>query len=434
MRNQARWFVRAAPYVVRLSHSVRPFIVRRDGSIALWFGLVCPMLMLVSGMSVEYARYQQQSSQLLAAADAAAIAAAKELSLTDGKVNDLSSVAKAVVEQQMSAQQNASQMPGVNVTAEVATATLEVTVNANHSFSTYFGVVTKFLPSKVLARSVARVVGSPNICVLALEPSELGAVWLAKSARMTGDNCSVFSNSKSSVGIVVRDNANLTAKSVCSAGGVEGRGLINPEAVADCPQFDDPLASRAAPVNPGCMFNRVSLRNETATLTPGVYCGGLRIDGTSHITFEPGEYIIEGGLFWVGGTSTVEGENVSFYLGTSAWMHFGADTTVRLTAMKTGVMAGLLFFGSRSQSRIITHTILSKNAQRLVGTIYLPRNTFIVDGEAAVGGESAYTAIVARRVVLLAGPHLVLNSNYDQTDVPVPEGIRGATQPVRLVQ
>ena len=97
-------------------------------------------------------------------------------------------------------------------------------------------------------------------------------------------------------------------------------------------------------------------------------------------------------------------------------------------------MAGLLFFGSRNQSKTFTHTILSRNAQKLVGTIYLPNNAFIVDGDAAVGSNSAYTAIVARRVELRAGPHLVLNSNYDQTDVPVPDGIRGATEPARIVQ
>ena len=37
-------------------------------------------------------------------------------------------------------------------------------------------------------------------------------------------------------------------------------------------------------------------------------------------------------------------------------------------------------------------------------------------------------------MTLYGGPNLVLNTNYDITDVPVPEGIRGAAQPVALVR
>ena len=97
-------------------------------------------------------------------------------------------------------------------------------------------------------------------------------------------------------------------------------------------------------------------------------------------------------------------------------------------------MAGLLFFGSRSQSKLLINTILSSNAQKMLGTLYLPNTSLVVESLARVGGESAYTAIVARRLVLLDNPHLVLNSNYGDTDVPVPDGIKGAGQPVMLVK
>ncbi len=412
----------------------RRFARDRDGSLAISFGLALPVLMLIVGISIDYGRFTSQSMSLAAAADAAALAAAKEMSLTDTATNDLTSVAKSVIQRQMTAQEVSSSAPPLTVTADIASAQLEVTVRAVQPFVPYFGIIAQFLPSEVVARSVARVVGKPNICVLALERSEPGAVFLAKSARMTGDGCSVFSNSSSAYGLIVRDNAQMKAKSVCSAGGVEGAGAIDPQAISDCPQFSDPLSSRPAPSFGGCDYNGTHINNQIVKLRPGVYCGGLKVDGSSTVTFESGEYIIENGAFWVSGTSKIEGDGVSFYLGDKTFMFFGPDTTLSLTTMRTGVMAGLLFFGSRNQSKIFTHTILSKNAQKLVGTIYLPKNSFVVDGEAAVGGDSAYTAIVARRLVLLAGPHLVLNSNYDQTDVPGPDGIRGATEPARLVQ
>jgi Flp pilus assembly protein TadG len=50
----------------------------------------------------------------------------------------------------------------------------------------------------------------------------------------------------------------------------------------------------------------------------------------------------------------------------------------------------------------------------------------------AVADQSAYTVIV-RRVQLKQAPNLVLNANYHQTDVPLPEGLKGRGG-VRLIQ
>jgi hypothetical protein len=57
-----------------------------------------------------------------------------------------------------------------------------------------------------------------------------------------------------------------------------------------------------------------------------------------------------------------------------------------------------------------------------------------VDGTQPVADQSAYTAIVTRRVELTQSPNLVINSSYDATDVPVPNGIGPATGKTRLTQ
>ena len=49
----------------------------------------------------------------------------------------------------------------------------------------------------------------------------------------------------------------------------------------------------------------------------------------------------------------------------------------------------------------------------------------LVDANAPVADQSAYTAIKSRKLVLDAGPNLVLNSNYAMTDIPVPSGLKG---------
>ena len=86
-------------------------------------------------------------------------------------------------------------------------------------------------------------------------------------------------------------------------------------------------------------------------------------------------------------------------------------------------MAGLLIFEDRTASKTEKHEITSDNARLLLGTIYLPNGTLKIDSDAPVADKSAYTAIIARAIELQEGPTLYLNSDYEATDVPVPEGL-----------
>ena len=103
---------------------------------------------------------------------------------------------------------------------------------------------------------------------------------------------------------------------------------------------------------------------------------------------------------------------------------------VSLTGPVDGVMAGLLVYGDRNAPTIMQHFIRSTNAHTLTGTIYLPRGDLRVDPGSQVGQNSAYTAIVANKIDIDQGPELVLNSDYDATDVPAPSGIKTSAQVV----
>jgi hypothetical protein len=56
-----------------------------------------------------------------------------------------------------------------------------------------------------------------------------------------------------------------------------------------------------------------------------------------------------------------------------------------------------------------------------------------VDAPEPVGGDSPWTAVIAREIRLLDDSRLVLNTNFDSTDVPAPAGIRGVEEPLRLI-
>lgn len=409
---------------------LRGFGRDRSGTIALMFALAAPVILMVTAATVQFILAMQRESSMQAAADAAALAGARELGLADARRKSVESVVQSVVQSYV-ARNSQDFTPAVETKVIGEPQQVEVNIRAaNASFLDGFGLSFPQLH----VRAVARVAGRPNICVLALEKSEPGAIWLEHDARMTGNNCAAFSNSTSSTGLTVRDGARLKASTVCTAGGVIGTGTIEPEPYLDCPQFDDPLASRPEPSAGGCDYTAKIVLNQTITIKPGVYCLGLTIAGVSRVTFEPGVYVIKDGPFAVTLSSKIEGEGVGFYLKGAAFFTFDPLTTIRLSAPEDGPMAGLLFFGSRSQSPLLQNIILSNNAQTLIGTIYLPRTSFVADALAQIGGQSAYTVIVARRILLLDGPHLVLNSNYEASDIPVPDGIKGAAQPVTLVK
>lgn len=408
----------------------------RTGSAFIPFALMLPVLVSITLSGVDYAWAVLQKQAIQQAADTAAIAGGKELSLSDSRRQNVEAVVEAMVLASIGHNTRSlvqrTQTPPV-VDATITDNPLQVEVKVVQPVHTQIGGLLGIDFPPITVKSIARVVGRPNICVLALEPSEIGAIWLVRTAKMTGNGCSIFSNSVSDRGLAVRDGAFLSATAICSAGGIEQQGIITPAPLVDCPQFADPLASRQPPPDQPCQYGKIEIDSGMHHLSPGVYCEGIEIRGTAEVVFDPGDYIIKSGLFRVRDQAKIAGHGVSFYLGDSTWLNFGRDTSVSLSATRTGPMAGIIFFASRNQSRIITHTIMSRGAQEMVGTIYMPTNSLVVDGDASVGGDSAYTAIVARRVVLLNGPHLILNSNYSQTDVPVPAGIKGAGQPVALV-
>ncbi len=304
---------------------------------------------------------------------------------------------------------------------------LQVEVKLTKSVPLHFGGLFGIPATTVEAVSIAQIVGQPNLCVLALEERGPAAINMTHNARLTGSNCAVFSNSSSAGGLSVAAGAQLVASTVCSAGGIAGQGSIAPAPYQDCPQFEDPLGDRPEPRVGRCDHVATVIAARTVTLRPGTYCLGLTIAGLSKVTFEPGVYIIKDGPFLVAGASEITGHGVGFFLTGISIFTFDPLTRIELSAPTEGPLAGLLFFGSRSQSKLLINTILSDRAQVMTGTIYLPTTTLVADSLARIGSESAYTAIVD-------GPHLVLNTRYSDTEVPVPEGIKAAGQPVRLIK
>jgi Flp pilus assembly protein TadG len=416
--------------------------VGRDsgGSVAVIFALIGPLLFLMAGGLADYVVFLREKTVAQKAADAASIAGAKELSLADANKVSVPAVVAAVISAQLAANGSQNKNQPYTVATEIidaSSAPMQVTVRLVQTVNSVFGERLGLGKMTIKIASVATVVGKPNICVLALDPSSQGTLLLEQTSTVTGQNCGVYSNSTHPNGLKAWQSSTLTANVICSAGGHGGttKGNYAPRPpINDCPQFSDPLAARPEPTIGGCAATNLIIANQTVTLSGGTYCGGIKITGTSVVTLNPGIYIMSNGPLMVQDTASLTGTNTGFFFsGNGANFTFTQGSTVNLTAPKDGNLAGLLFFASRSQNNLV-HTITSDNARQLLGTLYIPSGTIQMDSSKPIADLSHYTAIVARKVTAVKNSSIILNTNYDLTDVPVPAGIRGAGQPVRLTK
>ncbi len=404
----------------------------RSGSIALIAAAGIPLMLLMASGAIDFAYIYKQRSVLQSAADSAAIAGARGLSMSDAKRENVAEVVKVVVNGFVK-NNKTSRADQLTVATKLSESPLEVSVDVTQTVPTFFGKMFGMGDVKVQAHATARIIGQPNICLLGLNRFDGGTIMLEKAARLTGVQCAVFSNSSHNDSIKSKEQSHLSAYNTCARGGFEGdKRNFNPMPMVDCPRFDDPLAGRPEPPATGCTFKDPVEIESDRNLQPGIYCGGLYVKKSAKVTLSPGLYVMKDGPLVV----TDEAELISkgagiFFTGNGADLLFDRDTTIKMEAPTSGVMSGLLFFSSR---RMATETfkILSNNARTLIGTIYLPNGRLLVETENPVADKSAFTAVIADTVHLIGKPNLVLNTNFNQTTVPVPNGIRGVGQPVRL--
>ncbi len=398
------------------------------GSTIVMFALVLPVLLGAIGVAIDFSTFTMKQQALQAAADQAALASAKELSI----VSNSDSVVQAAAMNFLT-----EGLRGRDENA-VGTATIDrkagsVKVQVQEDWAPFFAhfIGADITPVKVSA--TASLSGESKICVLSLASKGPMGFSMLQDAHLEANGCGVYSNSVDAKSVYLADASTVKASILCSAGGIYNNGgVADASTITDCPPIPDPLASRAAPTVSSCTYNKMVVSSGVSFLKPGVYCGGLKVEKTAVVNFEPGTYIIKDGFFSVGDTASVTGKNVGFFFtGAMGRILFMQDATVNLSGAETGPMAGLLFFDDpKASSFLRIHNISASHAHTLTGTIYLPHAILLVDPNANVGDKSAYTAIIAEHLAIEKGPNLVLNSDYSATNVPVPDGIRSTSSVV----
>lgn len=366
-------------------------VVRDErGSIAIIAAVTLTVLLAAAGVAITFSLAQHQRSAHQASLDAAVLAAAG----AQGPISDESRIAIAndvfttnLRKKSMAASTSTSfdtsgQKPSFLVQNNTVKGISQAQVK------NYFaGIVgDAYLPFQI--DSAAQNAISEPVCVLALDRTSPQGIEIYGTAQFTARNCAAQSNSADGAGLRQYGNATGKATQFGVRGGFSGDGFT-PKPVTGVPTITDPYSSIPTPSTGACVDIASKLVNTPAVLTPGTYCGAIRIMANSQIIMQPGVYVMLDGPFRIDSNSTVTGtEVVIAFKGTDSTLYLGSGAIVNLTSPTSGPYMNIQFFQDRESSVGGWATLLGNIKLTFDGVMYFPTQHVWIGGGSRIEAKS----------------------------------------------
>jgi hypothetical protein len=414
---------KGASKLLSLMSATTTACLRSDrGAAAIYVALVLPAFVGAGGLAVDVASWYATKRMMQTGVDAAAYAAALDLGRQGlDQAPDLSSM--QAVADDAAGRNGIMTAVTLNVpplSGPAAGDPQSVEVIATQPAPVYFTGLFLAAAPPITTRAVAKAVVS-DACVWALHPSAKGALTVSGSAEVDL-NCGMVVNSNHEEAAMDQSGTScLSATSISVAGGYAGN-CVSPEPEVETPSYSDPLSTLEEPSFSGCDHNsKVSVSSgESVTLTPGVYCKGISING--EVVFEPGLYVLDGvGLDVQSNAVVTNNENasggVTFYLTGSgskyADVSISSGSDVTLTPVTSGALPNVLVFQNRNAKN--GQSKFTGQAQmHLTGIIYLPNSEVEFTGGSTV--DKAEILLVASTLKFTGNAYL--NADYAQSLLP----------------
>lgn len=393
------------------------YAMRGSSGQVLWLvTLFIVVLFAFAGFAVDVGQEWSVRRNMQTAADAAAIAGAVAVRLGNPVTAPAQAVAKT------NGFTDSSIDPSSTATVTVNNPPLAGAFAGNASYvevivsqpqPTYFLQALGYTTMPVSARSTASSVNGPA-CLYALDPSASSAASFGGSSTTTL-SCGAIVDSSSSSALTSNGGGTLTASDIGVVGGFSCSGCT-PTPVSGVAPARDPLAYLQAPTVGGCDYHNLDnkpsncVKNGVASycFSPGVYCGGIKIDGNINVFFSPGVYILEGGMKDTANVN-ISGTGVMFYNSNVSYgaIDLSGANTVNLSAPTSGPYAGILFFQDRSVPLGSSGSkITGGTGSTFDGSIYFSTTSVTYSGNSSSGG---YTIIVADTVSVSGSSTLLDN-------------------------
>ena len=401
---------------------------RERGQIVVFAAALAPVILGLTGLAVDFGFAAHQRGKAANAADAAALAGADVL-LNGGTVDQAETASLTYAEN------NGYQKSEITVQIPPLTgphAGMDgfVAVRISHQQPTIFMRALLVDSVHISARAVAGYLTSPkNYALVVLDKTACSAYTQSSNSTLTINDGGMLVNSSRNPSATQSGGSTVTGEYLdyYDQGGwqLNNNATTSPPPEPVLQQIADPLAGLPRPVPctstttytpPGCNVlqstdsagtqaspkqTHISVNsNSPSTLHPGVYWGGLKIDGNGGgtVTFLPGTYIFAGGGsnsggFTYTGTADLSGSGVTFYntddpqATSSSNQPCGAYSlsgggTLSFTAPTSGTWQNMLFWQSDSCNQTFTY---SGGPNTTAGVIYLPTAQLSVSGGGNLG-------------------------------------------------
>lgn len=357
-------------------------------------------LSLDGGMLMDKRRQSQSAS------DAAALAAAHELYANwwvNGYTNqglDPTGSAKAAAKAAAAANGFVDGVNGCTVTVNIPPLSGPFTGKPCHTeviisqtqkryFSRIFGADDVNYGSRSVSRGRR---GGINNAIICLNPDGKGTLNAGGNGSITVQGAPIQVNSNHSEAMIANGNGLMTSDRFLVGGSpgwsTPGGGSFIGPIVPNSEPIPDPLASMPVP-DPSTMTVRSTRKlqhsgNNTVTLKPGVYEGGISITG-GRVNLDPGIYYMKGGGFSVGGGADgLYGNGVMIYNAPESNSDVisisGSGATINLSPMLTGPYQGILLFQERTSTAPVSVSGSDGNNLSISGTFYAASATLNVTG------------------------------------------------------
>jgi len=389
------------------------------GGVALISALSAVPLMLGIGVALDFAKGTRYREMGQAATDAASLAAALTTESFDKALNKLltgddarKDAAEKMLELNLPIE--IKQLPHQSkITLGNKTVKVDLTVAMKTSFMRIAGI------DKVnVGMSSTAQRNDFRACLIALGAGGAG-IHLGGNAKILAPDCWAYSNKTGPGSVSVGGSSKLTAAGICTVGTPSLADITsaNPPPIK-CPPLTDPLAAWVPPTTGWlCDHNNFKKQanavNKTITLTPGVYCGGLKANGYDSVTLQKGIYFIKDGTLDITSKLSLTGLKIGFYLSKDVTgVTINGSAAVNLTADDEGPMAGLIIAMEPGASTITKATLNGTASLFLQGSIYLPTSDIALSGTSSTT-LSPVTQVIGYSIDMQGTSDLTFNPDFE---------------------
>lgn len=370
---------------------------------------------MIVAMSVEMISLTATYSRMQSAVDAAALAGARQasLSLSAGSVT---SYAVSFANQQV------ADLPAsmkINFTAAQSTNNT-VQVNGIATRDSFFGNLVPPGGFTIRVTATADALNKQPLCVLGVQNNtKQNSIWLSDNAQIQANNCLVHSNG--SINTLLK--ARINAGSISARGNAFGNGY-SPNANIGALTIENPFLNKQLMGKTACKDEDEEKKTVYAApanykLAAGVHEAQIAVNADATLVLGAGDHIFCRGLV-IQQEGVLKGENVALLFQRGSLI---AEDEARLdlTGRTTGPWAGFLIAADTSNQEEMV--ISSPNVTKLLGAIYLANASLTIDSAGSVAEDSHWSVVVANKINILGNSKLVINSDYEGSGVPVPFGV-----------